>query len=833
MSRSIRIAPPPASDAGTRPLALERAVSAFAVLALLAGMSLPATVLAEVRDWSLWRTPATIAGGAPAEIQLTVTNTGDGGGGDAVGCVIIAIPASAFTVTNAVVDSVSHGGAWTSSTSTDGTTWFVRLAAASSGGDRLPGSPAESLVATITVQDTGVDGAFTWTGNAYNKADCTDDFFMPRSLTVTIDGVAANTAPTASDDSYSVAKSNSLTVGSPGLLTNDDDADGDMLSAALVGGPTNGGLAWGGDGSFTYTPDPGFVGTDTFTYRADDGAAQSVDATVTVTVLNAAPVAVDDLYATAWLQPLVEPAPGILGNDADADGDPLSASIVSGPSNGTLAPNADGSFTYLPGLLFTGTDSFVYQVTDGTDVASATVTIVVSNTAPVAADDGPYAATEDATLSVGAPGVLANDTDPDGHPMSAQLATDAANGAVSLAADGSFDYVPDADFNGSDSFTYRASDGLDPSGVTSVFIVVAPVNDPPIASADGYSGIEDTTLLIPAPGVLGNDADADGDPFVASVATAPASGVAAVAPDGSLHYVPNPDTNGLDSFTYNLSDGTSSATGTVMITVAAVNDAPVATFDVATTSAGTSVVVDAIANDTDVDGDGLTLASVGTPSSGTAAIRGGQVRYTPATGFAGAATVSYTVSDGAASVDGTITITVTPPAPIPSPVPTSTPPSTPKPAPTSGPTPGPTARPVAPPAPTPSAPVPTTTESTALAAPTPSAEPTPAASGGPGYTDGSTDDPVTALDTPELTTAFDITNQAFAFENLLGSLGGQFGWAVPAAVLGVPGLLFMLAVAGQVFGAAAWLPAIRRVLAGIGVQRRDRSHSTPSRRSPT
>ncbi len=256
------------------------------------------------------------------------------------------------------------------------------------------------------------------------------------------------------------------------------------------------------------------------------------------------------MYSIAWSQPLIVSAPGILGNDTDPDGDGLVASIVSGPSDGTLLPAANGSFTYVPNLLFVGTDSFTYTASDGVDAAQATVFINVANAAPVAAADGPYSVAEDTTLTVPAPGVLANDTDGDGDPLTAVLVADAANGAVTLQADGSFDYVPDPDFAGSDSFTYRASDGLDTSAVVSVSITVTAVNDPPVAAPDTFATAEDTTLVVPAPGVLGNDGDVDGDPLTAVILTPASNGELTLDPSGSLTYVPDADFHGTDSFTY-------------------------------------------------------------------------------------------------------------------------------------------------------------------------------------------------------------------------------------------------------------------------------------------
>src|SRR4029450_12354263 len=125
------------------------------------------------------------------------------------------------------------------------------------------------------------------------------------------------------------------------------------------------------NGSFTYTPAANFNGTDTFTYHASDGTAQSNTATVTITVnpVNDAPVATNDAYTTNEDTPLEVPAPGMLGvlaNDNDPDGNPLTATLVGGPAHGTLALNANGSFTYTPAANFNGDDTFTYRASDGT-----------------------------------------------------------------------------------------------------------------------------------------------------------------------------------------------------------------------------------------------------------------------------------------------------------------------------------------------------------------------------------------------------------------------------------------------------------------------------------
>jgi hypothetical protein len=153
------------------------------------------------------------------------------------------------------------------------------------------------------------------------------------------------------------------------------------LDALLATAPRNGTLALGANGSFQYTPNTGFSGTDSFSYKANDGQADSLLANVTITVnpVNQAPTAADDTYVTDQGLALTVPAVGVLGNDADADGDSLTAVLVEGPANGTLQLGADGSFQYTPNDGFNGTDSFSYKANDGqADSLLANVTITVN-----------------------------------------------------------------------------------------------------------------------------------------------------------------------------------------------------------------------------------------------------------------------------------------------------------------------------------------------------------------------------------------------------------------------------------------------------------------------
>ena len=200
-----------------------------------------------------------------------------------------------------------------------------------------------------------------------------------------------NVPPVAVDDSYTTAQDTPLSVPAPGVLANDSDTDGDTLSAVLVPNGTTGSVDLNADGSFTYTPLAGFSGSDHFSYQASDGTALSALATVTITVTavggNNAPVANDDSYSTTQDTALTITAPGVLGNDTDADGDPLTALQLSGAGNGLATLNADGSFSYTPNAGFSGNDSFTYEAHDDNGGISAAATVNISVTGAMACGD--------------------------------------------------------------------------------------------------------------------------------------------------------------------------------------------------------------------------------------------------------------------------------------------------------------------------------------------------------------------------------------------------------------------------------------------------------------
>jgi VCBS repeat-containing protein len=399
----------------------------------------------------------------------------------------------------------------------------------------------------------------------------------PPELLITVEG-SGFSPPVANDDVYSTAEDTQLSVSLPGVLGNDTDADGDPLTAALETTTSSGTLVLNVDGSFTYDPDADFNGTDAFTYRANDGLVDSNLATVTITVnaVNDPPMAVDDGAMTSEGTPVVV---DVLANDSDPEGnlDPTSVSVTVAATNGTTSVDpVTGAVTYTPNASYVGGDSFVYQVCDVEatplcDTATVTMTVTVANNPPVANDDA-YSTAEDTQLSVSLPGVLGNDTDADGDPLTAVLETTTSSGTLVLNVDGSFTYDPDADFNGTDTFTYRANDGLVDSNLATVTITVNAVNDPPLAVDDGAITSEGTPVVVD---VLANDSDPEGnlDPTSVTVTVAATNGATSVDPvTGAVTYTPNASYVGGDSFVYQVCDGETvplcdTATVTMTVTV--------------------------------------------------------------------------------------------------------------------------------------------------------------------------------------------------------------------------------------------------------------------------
>ena len=382
---------------------------------------------------------------------------------------------------------------------------------------------------------------------------------------------------------------------------------------------------------------------------------------VQLRIPGGAPIANGDAFTASAGETLTIAAPGLLGNDSDAENDPLTASLVDNAAHGTATVQANGAFSYTPTAGYTGPDSFTYRVNDGTTdspVATVSLTVVPGNTAPVGVADTYANVQEDTLYSVAAPGVLGNDTDADGNALSASLVGSPSSGDLTLSPDGRFTYKPKPNFTGAATFSYKASDGKATSAPVTVTLQVQPVNDPPAAVADTYNF--NGSLSLAAPGVLGNDSDPDGNTLSAVLKTPPSRAAAfTLNANGSISYTPGSTFQGTDSFTYAASDGTAESSPVTVTLIG--NQTPVAQADTASARRNRSVLIPVTANDSDPDGT-IVPASViisTAPSSGTAVTDGkGNVTYT-AGGSRTTATFKYTVKDNLGAVSSPATVNVT------------------------------------------------------------------------------------------------------------------------------------------------------------------------------
>jgi large repetitive protein len=473
------------------------------------------------------------------------------------------------------------------------------------------------------------------------------------NVQVTINPV--NDLPTATSDSYSIAEDGILSVPAlNGVLANDSDVDQDGLSVVSYTQAAHGVVAMSPDGTFSYTPNPNYNGTDSFTYVISDGNGGTSTATVNVTVasVNDAPVAVNDTVSTAEDTPITI---NVKGNDTDVDGDTLTVQSVTQGTKGAVSI-VSGQVLYTPNANYNGTDSFTYIISDGnggTSTATVNVTVTPVNDAPVAVNDTVSTA-EDTPITINVKG---NDTDVDGDILTVQSVTQGTKGTVSIVS-GQVLYTPNANYNGTDSFTYTISDGNGGTSTATVNVTVTPVNDAPVAVNDTVSTAEDTPITI---NVKGNDTDVDGDTLTVQSVTQGAKGTVSIV-SGQVLYTPNANYNGTDSFTYVISDGNGgTSTATVNVTVTPVNDAPVAVNDTVTTAEDTPITINAKGNDTDVDGDTLTVQSVTQGAKGTVSIVSGQVLYTPNANYNGTDSFTYVISDeNGGTSTATVNVTITP-----------------------------------------------------------------------------------------------------------------------------------------------------------------------------
>ena len=564
------------------------------------------------------------------------------------------------------------------------------------------------------------DGSFTYTGASDYAGPDSFDYTVTDGRggysTATVDiGVAAvNDAPVAVADAYAGTSDTPLVVGaSSGVLSNDTDADGDVLTvdgfdAASVSGGT---VSMNADGSFTYTPPAGFTGNDTFAYTVADGNGGTNTQTVSVNVtaplvytllegtnshetLDARGLSSaheirglnghDTIYGTDQGDLIV----GGAGNDYQDGGAGDDLFLIEGSGQGLdIIHGGTGFDTILGGAgddildirLFTGIERIDGGA--GTNVLLGSSTsywdlggVEIVGISLIDLGGG----SDNVTLSAGDDrfaGGVGNDTVDGGLGRdTAVYLGNFADYTVTPISGGRLQVSDSVYGEGTDTLTavevLEFADGSYEGGVFTPF--GDPNNTAPVAADDAYDATEDTPLVVDAlSGALANDSDPDLDALTVDSfdAVSAAGGTVAMNPDGSFTYTGAADYVGADSFGYTVSDGRGGfSTATVEIDVAAVNDAPVGADDSYSGTENTVFAVGAaagvLANDSDADADGLTVDSFDAVSTagGTVSMNAdGSFTYTPAAGFTGADSFAYTVTDGNGAFDtATVTLTVDP-----------------------------------------------------------------------------------------------------------------------------------------------------------------------------
>ncbi|MFW1080836.1 tandem-95 repeat protein [Vibrio parahaemolyticus] len=484
---------------------------------------------------------------------------------------------------------------------------------------------------------------------------------VSESTTVEVNVTPVNDAPVAKDDIATTQEDTAVTID---VLTNDTDVDGDTLSIQSASVPSGQGTVEIVDGKLVFTPAENFNGDAEITYTVTDGQlTDEAKVTVTVNPVNDAPTikvdAVESITEDAVSIDTVVAA--LTVRDTDTPEDQLAVSLENN-SNGYFVLVGNEVKLTQAGVDAVNNDELNLKdltisasVSDGVNpTASDSDSLIVNrvNDAPTVEN---AIADQELSEDFATYTIDLNDAFKDSDSALNFSVSGNSNVLVSIE-NGIATISPTADWNGSETLTFTATDPSGESISQTVNFTVAPVAD---IVADKATVVEDTPTIIK---VLGNDTF-EGDDQVVSLDTnnGPANGTVSVNPDGSVTYTPNDNYHGTDSFTYIVTSGGVSESTTVEVNVTPVNDAPVAKNDISTTQEDTAVTIDVLPNDSDVDGDKLSIESASVPKEqGTVEVVNGKLVFTPAENFNGDAEITYTVTDGQLTDEAKVTVTVNP-----------------------------------------------------------------------------------------------------------------------------------------------------------------------------
>ena len=504
------------------------------------------------------------------------------------------------------------------------------------------------------------DGTFVFTPNTDFVGDdsfqyvITDANGQTSTATVSITVEAVNDAPVAIDDVVSAQED--VLLENINVLVNDTDSDGNPLTVTNAVSAAGGVVTINADGTLSYQAPANFTGPDTINYTIDDGAGGTSTAVVNIDVAPVADLAAADDFNTGDEDTVISGS--VADNDTTLSGGALTYAVESTVENGALTFNADGSYEYTPNPNFSGVDSFTYVVTDADSGESSTqsVSLTMDAVADLTAGDDENTGDEDTVISGS---VASNDTTLSGGTLTYAVEIDVENGALTFNADGSYEYTPNPNFSGVDSFTYVVTDAdSGESSTQSVSLTMDAVADL-TAGDDENTGDEDTVI---SGSVADNDTTLSGGALTYAVESTVENGALTFNADGSYEYTPNPNFNGADSFTYVVTDAGSGETFTqsVTLTVDAVSD--LAATDDQNAGDQDTVISGSVAdNDTTLSGGTLTYAIENGVENGALTFNAdGAYNYTPSSGFNGTDSFSYVVTDANSgeSVTKTVALTV-------------------------------------------------------------------------------------------------------------------------------------------------------------------------------
>ncbi len=499
-----------------------------------------------------------------------------------------------------------------------------------------------------------------YNGNATITVTATDTGGLSASDTFVLTVLPVNDAPTSTNTTVNTTEDTVLS----GTLPAATDVDDDSVTYALATQAAHGIVVVNANGTYSYTPAADYNGADSFTFVVSDGNGGSNTYTVNINVVgvNDAPTSTNTTVNATEDTVLS----GTLPSATDVDGDTVTYALATQAAHGIVVVNANGTYSYTPAADYNGADSFAFVVSDGNGGSNTyTVNINVAEVNDVPMVSAPVVlesiAEDSSGITFSASDLLVNASDVDGDELSVSdvALSDLSHGTLTDNEDGTWTFVPAADFNGAVTFTYKVTDGNE-EAEASAELEVTEVNDVPVVSATVVleSIAEDSSgITFSASDLLVNASDVDGDELsVSDVALADLShGTLTDNEDGTWTFVPAADFNGAVTFTYKVTDGNEEAIASAELEVTEVNDVPVVSATVvlesiAEDSSGiTFSASDLLVNASDVDGDELSVSDVALAdlSHGTLTDNeDGTWTFVPAADFNGAVTFTYKVTDG-------------------------------------------------------------------------------------------------------------------------------------------------------------------------------------------